>query len=433
MTPTSLAARLGWRRAGLAVAAVAFVALAVQALLKPDAEWAQVFVPAARDLWAGRDFYGPGTLYLYPPFGALVGLLFAPLPEWAVRLAWYVVDVAAIVALAVAAWRLSGGGTLAAPSRAGRDDWIVVALGAVITTPFAWNTLVHQQADLVIDALVALGALAVLERRPLLGGVLIGLGAAFKGPPLLFAVYFLWRRDWRAALAVTVTAIGVNLIPDLISPAPEGTWVGLWLTRWVLPATKVTTALGSWGTELIYNQSLSGTIQRLANTSLALRDGGGLRVVAHAAPVATLTLKAITYGLMLTLALVTLAASLIGDRAAPARAPTPAPSAHAVELAIVPMLMLVFSPMSGLAHFPVVALPALVLARIAVGERDLAARLAVAAAVVLALAVNKDLVGARAYDAILWSGAGTATALALWAGCVAVLARGRGVVVATGN
>ena len=86
-------------------------------------------------------------------------------------------------ALAVAAWRLSGGGALEAPSRRTRDDWTIVALGAVVAVPFAWNTLLHQQADLVIDALVALGALMALRRRPILAGVLIGLGAAFKGPP----------------------------------------------------------------------------------------------------------------------------------------------------------------------------------------------------------------------------------------------------------
>lgn len=416
--------RIGWARLGWVVGLVLFVGLGVQAIVKHDAEWAQVFVAAARQLWRGEDFYAAGTLYLYPPFGALVGLLFAPLPEWAVRLAWYLVDVAAVIVLAVAAWRLSGGGALEAPSRRTRDDWTIVALGAVVAVPFAWNTLLHQQADLVVDALVALGALMALRRRPLLAGVLIGLGAAFKGPPLLFVVYFLWRRDWLAALALVATAVGVNLLPDLVARAPEGgTWVGLWLTRWVLPATGVDTALGSWGTALIFNQSLSGTVQRLANTVLVAGDGG-LVVTAATTLIETRPLKAITYGLMGLIGLATFVASILGDVGRRDGTPAAETTARATELAIVPLLMLLFSPMSGLAHFPVVALPALILARRAVSTRDPRAALPLGVAVVMAILVNKDLVGATIYDAVLWSGAATIAALALWFGCVLVLARG---------
>ena len=86
--------------------------------------------------------------------------------------------------------------------------------------------------------------------------------------------------------------------------------------------------------------------------------------------------------------------------------------------------MLLFSPMSGLAHFPIVALAALILARRAVIARDHRAALPLGVAVVMAILVNKDLVGATIYDAVLWSGAATIAALALWFGSVLVLARG---------
>ena len=415
--------RIGWWRLLALVGAVVFVGLGVQMVLRPDAEWAQVFVAASRDLARGSDFYGPSTLYLYPPFGALVGLAFAPLPEWAIRLVFYGVNVAALAALAVASWKIAGGGRLEVPSRASRAEWTILALGAIVAMPFAWNTILHQQADLVIDALVGLGMLAALRGRSVLAGVLIGLGAAFKGPPLLFAIYFLWRRDFVAALALFATAIGVNLLPDLVSRAPEGVWVGLWLKRWVLPATGADTALGSWGTALIYNQSFAGTIQRLANTEL-VRQGTDIVVAAKAELVATRPLKLFTYGLMGALALATLAASLVGGRRRPAGDAGAAREAYAIELAIVPPMMLLFSPMSGLAHFPIVAPLACLLARRAVALRDPAATVAVALALLAALAVNKDLVGHLVYDTVLWAGAATFAALVLWLGGLAVLARG---------
>lgn len=413
--------RFGWRRVGLLAGAVVFAVLAVQSVVKADAEWAQVFVDASRKLLRGEDFLAPGTLYLYPPFGALVGLLFVPLPDWGVRLAFFAVDVAAVVALAIASWRIAGGGRLDEPSRETRDDWTIAGLGALVAVPFAWNTLLHQQVDLLIDAWVALGMLAALRRRPILAGVLIGLGAAFKGPPLLFLIWFVWRGEARAAIALVVTAIGVNLLPDLVARAPDGVWLGLWLKRWVLPATGADTALGSWGTAIIYNQSLAGTAQRLVNTTLAARDGG-LDVVA-APLLATRPLKFATYGAMAAMALATLAASVLGDRRRPADDRAAADDARALELAMVAPMMLLFSPMSGLAHFPIVAPAALILARRAVERREAAAILPLAVAVLAALAVNKDLVGAYLYDRVLWSGAATLCALALWLGGLLALGR----------
>lgn len=421
MTDTAMT-RLGWRAAALVLALGLVVGLGVVTLFKHDAEWAQVFVPAARDLWAGADFYRVGTRYLYPPFGAAAGLPFAALPDWGVRLAFYLINVASCVVLAVASWRLAGGGRLAVPSRETREDWIVVALAAIVTVPFAWNTLLHQQADLLIDALVAAGMLAVWRSRPILGGVLIGLGAAFKGPPMLFLVYFLWRRDWTAALALVLTAVAASLLPDLVARAPEGLWAGVWLHRWVLPATGVDASLGSWGTALIYNQSLAGTIQRLVNTSL-VPHGDGFAVV-KAVLVETRPLKAVTYALMAAIALATLVASRLADRRRPTASGAPTPETRAIELAMVPLMMLLFSPMSGLAHFPIVAPAALILARRAVASREAATVATLGVALVAALAVNKDLVGHRLYDTVLWSGAATIAGLALWLGCLLLLARG---------
>ena len=100
------------------------------------------------------------------------------------------------------------------------------------------------------------------------------------------------------------------------------------------------------------------------------------------------------------------------------------PDAAAIEFSIVVTLMLLMSPMSGLAHFAVLALPSLCLARLAVFRHRGSAIAAVAVAAIGAVAINKDLVGAFIYDAMLWGGATTVSAIALWLGCVAALAKG---------
>lgn len=420
--------RVGWRPVAGIVGFVFVVVVGVMMLVRPDAEWAQVFVLASRELWHGEDFYHPGTLYLYPPFGAFLGLPFVPFPEWAVRLGFFAVNLAAIAAIAMVSWRLSGGGALGEPSRETREDWTVVALGAIVAAPYAWNTVLHQQADLLIDALVAVGMLASLRGRSFTSGVLIGLGAAIKGPPLLFVVYFLWRRDWVATVALLVTVIGVSLLPDVVGRAPEGLWLGVWLKRIILPAADVDTALGAWATTgsfNISNQSLGGTIQRLVNTVL-VREGGDL-VIAARPLIEARAMKLLTYGLMAALGVVTFAVSALAARrrAAIAADADVEREARATELAIVPLLMLLFSLMSGLAHFPIVAPMAVLLARRAVTGGDRRAAGALGVAVVAAVAVNKDLVGHILYDAFLWSGVPTLGLIALWVGGLAVLLRPR--------
>ena len=205
-------------------------------------------------------------------------------------------------------------------------------------------------------------------------------------------------------------------------------WLGLWLKRIILPAADVDTALGVWATTTsfnISNQSLGGTIQRLVNTVL-VREGGDLVIVARAM-IEARAMKLLTYGLMAAIGLVTFAVSAIAARrrAAIAADADVEREARATELAIVPLLMLLFSLMSGLAHFPIVAPMAVLLARRAVTGGDRLAAGALGVALVVAVAVNKDLVGHILYDTFLWSGVPTLGLIALWVGGLAVLLRPR--------
>ena len=66
-----------------------------------------------------------------------------------------------------------------------------------------------------------------------------------------------------------IIAIALNLLPDLIMRSPRGAW---WLQGWIdnliQPTQRFDAQLGLWGSAIEYNQSLSGTVQRLVNTQL---------------------------------------------------------------------------------------------------------------------------------------------------------------------
>jgi hypothetical protein len=400
-------------RYGLVVATTAITLLPLFFLLRRLNEWDDVYLPAARTLMEGGDIYAPGKPYLYPPFAAMLAIPAGLLSPIISRLVWTLANMTAVAALATSAWRLSGGGT-----GADRRDWAVLALGLAAVGPYAVNTLGHGQTDLIIDALVASGCLAIARGGRASGAVLIGLGAAFKGPPLLFAAYFLARRRWLEAAVVAGVAVGVNLAPDLIHSAPGGgLWIERWVSRYVLHYQSLGASLGAWGSLLIYNQGLAGTLQRWVNSHVTW--SAGLAMNTHR--VAPAPLKVIAYGTMLAMLAATLWAA--GRPSSRTDETGDEPSCFALECGAVMALMLLMSPMSGLAHFPALAVAALCVARLAIVGGSKSALAAIAVAALAAMMANKDLVGSSLYNVTLWAGSATIGAVALWAGCVVALAR----------
>lgn len=403
------------RRPLLMLAAAFAVVLAIQAVTKSASEWQDVYVQAARTLLQGGDIYAAGSSYLYPPFAAFAALPFAPLPRLPLRLAWFLINAFCAIGLIRLSWRLSGGERLDQLAFSDRGEWAILMLGLLFGGTFLLNALAHQQTDVVIAFLVMAGCLGLMRGRELSGGVLIGLAAAFKGPPLLFAAYCLFRRRWIAAAAIVITAAGANLLPDLVSTSPAGgTWVKAWLFNFVIP-TQVHAELGTWGSGPLYNQSLGGTMQRLFNF-IPHWTANGLAIAPSPSAVDPKTLKAIGYVLMLSMLAVSMAASVKG-RASTQDKPR-APSQTVFEFAAVMALMVLLSPMSGVAHFGPLMLAAFCVARMGIAQGRRLSLALVLLATLLALTANKDLVGATMYTAALWAGTVAASALVLWAGCV---------------
>lgn len=409
------------RRRPLDVAtAVLLVALGIQALVKRGGEWNDVFVAAGGRLIAGEDLFVSG--YLYPPFMALVAAPLSYLPPMASRAVWFVGSAVAMVVMLRAAWRLANGPAIADVTTWPRRELVAGAAGIACGLTYILNAFAHQQVDVMIGALMLVGCVRLLAGRAVAGAEWFGVAAACKAAPLLWAPYLLLRGRVMAAILAGTVAIGVNALPDLVaSPSGGGTWLGHWVTRIVLPTQRLDQALGTWGSELVYNQSLGGTTQRLLNTALERRDG---KVAVVERPRFDPSTVKIVYAVLLGLML--LVSVVVAARASPVPIGAAQVPPAVFEFGIVITLILLMSPMSSPAHFGTLVLPGLCLARVAFIDRDRTVAALVTASAAIAVLANLDLVGRTVYMALLWSGCLTASTLLLWLGCVLVLARSGG-------
>lgn len=399
-----------------AATGVLLVALAVSVLVKrSEGEWNGVYVAAGRKLLEGGDIFEPA--YLYPPFMALVAAPLSYLPPLASRAIWFAASAVAMIVMLRAAWRLAHGPAVADIRHWPRRELVAAAVGTLCGMTYILNAFAHQQTDVIIGALMMVGCLRLLAGRNAAGAEWLGIAAACKATPLLWAPYLLLRRRFIAGVLVGTVAVGLNVLPDLVaSPPGGGTWLERWVTRFVLPNQQWNTALGSWGSELIYNQSLGGTMQRLINTALEKRDG---KVVVVERP--RLDPPAVKRGYFVLLGIILMISVAVAARAPPAAAGAARVPPMVFEFGIVMTLMLLMSPMSSPAHFGTLVLPGLCLARVALIDRDRLIGALVAGAAVVTALCNLDLVGHTVYTTLLWSGALTMVTLLLWLGCVLAL------------
>ncbi|MFB9908251.1 glycosyltransferase family 87 protein [Allokutzneria oryzae] len=179
-----------------------------------------VYRLAVHAWWNGGDMYGllPTTAagnhlpFIYPPFAVLVLAPFALLPRDPAVALNFAVSVAALGAtLYVVVRRLW---------RAGGPKGAFVLTAVLL--PFALlmepvtETLDYGQVNLWLMALVAVDCLAISPKWP--RGMLVGIAAAIKLTPAAFLLYFLLRKDYRAALVTVVSGAAATLIGFVIAP-----------------------------------------------------------------------------------------------------------------------------------------------------------------------------------------------------------------------
>lgn len=153
-------------------------------------------------------FYG----WHYPPFFLFVAAALARLPYWAALAVWQGVTFALYlgsIALILRGSADSPGGTAAVrrvsePRETAGGLWLLVAAAY----PAVFINLGHGHNGFLTAALLG-SALAVLDRRPLLAGVLIGCLAYKPQFGLMIPVVLMATGRWRtfAAAAVTVAAL----------------------------------------------------------------------------------------------------------------------------------------------------------------------------------------------------------------------------------
>lgn len=187
---------------------------------------------------------GPSLPFTYPPIAAVLfsGLTF--LPVWVANA---LVVVVSFLCLSVVCFLVTRRLT-----RRANVVWTVtaaVSVAAVALEPVI-STFLFGQINLVLVALVVVDCLAVTDRR--WRGMLVGLAAAIKLTPLVFLLYFLVRRDWRAALTSVATFAGLAGAGFVFAPKDSAEY---WFHALLDPSR-----VG--GLAYMTNQSLRGVLHR---------------------------------------------------------------------------------------------------------------------------------------------------------------------------
>jgi alpha-1,2-mannosyltransferase len=400
-----------------ALGVIALLIVAISFCRRQDSEWEQVYVTAAGHLWQGTDVYRVQDGYLYPPFMALSALPFLLVPAPLSRPLWFGINVFALLALVCWSWRLAGGGRLEGSAGTKRAERLAAVLGFLCGISYIENCLAHQQTDLVIAAVLSGGCLLLQCGRALSAATLFGLASACKCTPLLWAPYLFWRGRLLSGVWVVVVAVGVNLLPDLVSSSGHGQLLSQQhASRYLLPMTASKHYIGTWGSDPVYNQSLTGLGQRWCLTAWSW-TANDCTIQPISPRLQPHSLRICVYGVELTLLGMVLWICRQPFRKLNKRSDA---SLQALECGIVLMLMLLLSPMSSKAHFGTLIVPGFCLARAAVSTRGWLLKALLAASVILGLLCNKDPLGERLYTLSLWYGVVTWQTLLLLAGCVLV-------------
>jgi len=390
------------------VAAVILCLVMVGPFLAVKRDWEHCFLVEAGNLWAGESIYGVdhAEIYPYPPLPALVALPFACLPFTLGNLLFYVLNMACLFVMIRWAWQISGGGVLQ-----GREH-VIMLIGLACGVTFALNSLSHHQTDLLIGAVQFAGCLALSRARTFGAATCFGLAAAMKGPDLLWAPYLLWRGRWKEAVWVGVVFVGLGVLPTLIVPAQHQRFLfGEWVKRFVLPMGQSREYPPYFSTES--NQSFIGGGYRWLRTTWAW-DGQFQQQLPLANPASPMAVRGFVVTWAVMLFLFTLATQ--GRRGLPCTEEAGGAMRLALECSMVFLLMLLFSPMSGKAHFGTLLLPTFCLTRLAWQRRSRVLGWVVCGAL-LGVMLSQNFLGDLISRITLWHGIMTWTAVLLLLGC----------------
>lgn len=189
-----------------------------------------------------------GLPFTYTPFAAALFAPLAPLPQPAAQVAWVALTLVALSCFVAVALEYAAPGLA---RRVGRLGALAVAGPVLLLEPVRHNLGLGQ-----VNILLALAVLLDLRRRTgrLPGGALVGVAAAVKLTPLVFAGYLALARRPRDAAVAFATFGGCLGLGWLVAPAASHEY---W-TKLIFDSQRV------GGVAYVSNQSLYGGFSRLA-------------------------------------------------------------------------------------------------------------------------------------------------------------------------
>ncbi|MBW4719903.1 glycosyltransferase 87 family protein [Saccharothrix obliqua] len=191
---------------------------------------------------------GPDLPFTYPPVAVLLFALVALLPLPAAIIGIAAVNVLALSVICwVAAVRVHGRGEHAL-------RWGLGVAAVVSVFDPMRETLWFGQVNLILGVLVVVDCL--LPRRWVPRGALVGLAAAIKLTPAVFALYWVARREWRPVLTAIASFAAFGALGFAVMPADAQRF---WFHALLDPARVGRLTYAS-------NQSLRGTLARLGLT-----------------------------------------------------------------------------------------------------------------------------------------------------------------------
>jgi Glycosyltransferase family 87 len=162
------------------------------------------------------DIYaGTAGMYIYSPFLAFIFQPLAALPERTAAIVWLTLSALIIFAASFLAARKVAETWQLAPREIDPSiPWSISATALLLSFEKIRSDFTLGQTD----CLIIVGLVAVLwwmDRRPALAGIAAGATANIKYLALIFVPYFLIKRNYRAALASTVSFLLFFTLPAL--------------------------------------------------------------------------------------------------------------------------------------------------------------------------------------------------------------------------
>ncbi|HEX4701963.1 MAG TPA: glycosyltransferase 87 family protein [Pseudonocardiaceae bacterium] len=232
------------------------VAVALAALRTPMIDLA-VYRAGARAVLDGKPLY-PGAVwhglnFVYPPIAAIAFIPFALLPTIVAEILAGAANLALLAFVCRTSLIMLG----EVPGRR-LTSLVLLACGVLFWLDAVRTTVYLGQVNLALLAMVLWDMSRPDGRRT--KGVMIGIAAGIKLTPLIFVVFLLCTRRFRAAAIAGATFAGTILVGFLVLPGATGAF---WFGGRFADATRILPDLAS-----PHNQSLFGLLARAGATSL---------------------------------------------------------------------------------------------------------------------------------------------------------------------